>query len=283
MSQAYQAGGTVRTRAIANRKNGHRIGICVPVLGELWSGVEGSSSRARNLTLLRQSLSTLIIWPYSVEAAEEYGRIFTEMRRMGRVIQQIDMQIGAVRFPIVSLFRKTPTCRRFQARRSRTGRLELALAMTPQPSRQELLKALAELGTLFPDWRLGQTLANLALAAGHAEPGGVWDLDDDEALAAARRLIERNAVRAKLAPSEALLRIGQAAQAAGADRDRQWKLFSRRYLAEMKTPQNARLLDTFAALSHHADFAMGCYCADESHCHRSLLRKLLADRGAKLA
>ncbi|MFO0966751.1 MAG: hypothetical protein U0793_14350 [Gemmataceae bacterium] len=68
------------------------------------------------------------------------------------------------------------------------------------------MKALAELGTLFPDWRLGQTLANLALAAGHAEPGGVWDLDDDEALAAARRLIERNAVRAKLAPSEALRR-----------------------------------------------------------------------------
>ena len=97
IAQDYQAGrGEVRARAIANRKNGHRIGICVPVLGELWSGVEFSSSRDRNLVLLREALSTLMIWPYSVEAAEEYGRIFAELRRSGRIIQQIDMQIGAI-------------------------------------------------------------------------------------------------------------------------------------------------------------------------------------------
>jgi tRNA(fMet)-specific endonuclease VapC len=97
IAQDFQAGrGPVRARAISQRKNGHRIGICVPVLGELWSGVEYSSSRDRNLGQLRQALSTLWIWPYTVDAAEEYGRIFAELRRAGRTIQQIDMQIGAI-------------------------------------------------------------------------------------------------------------------------------------------------------------------------------------------
>lgn len=86
----------VRERAIGLRKDGHRIGICVPVLGELWSGVECSSSRERNLAQLRQALSTLIIWPYTTEAAEEYGRVFAELKRSGRLIQQIDMQVGAI-------------------------------------------------------------------------------------------------------------------------------------------------------------------------------------------
>jgi len=65
-------------------------------LGELWSGVECSSSRARNLASLRHALSKLIVWPYTADAAEEYGRIFAELRRAGRPIQQIDMQICAV-------------------------------------------------------------------------------------------------------------------------------------------------------------------------------------------
>ena len=97
IAQDFQAGrGGIRERAIANRKDGHRIGICVPVLGELWSGVECSSSRQRNLESLRQALATLRIWPYTTAAAEEYGRIFAELRRAGRAIQQIDMQIGAI-------------------------------------------------------------------------------------------------------------------------------------------------------------------------------------------
>lgn len=97
IAQDYQAGRAgVRQRAIAERKNGHRIGICVPVLGELWSGVECSSSRERNLVSLRRALATLLIWPFTNEAAEEYGRIFAELRRAGRPIQQIDMQIGAI-------------------------------------------------------------------------------------------------------------------------------------------------------------------------------------------
>jgi tRNA(fMet)-specific endonuclease VapC len=97
IAQDFQARrGGVRERATEQRKSGHRIGICVPVLGELWSGVECSASRERNLPLLRQALATLLIWPFSAEAAEEYGRIFAELKRAGRVIQQIDMQIGAI-------------------------------------------------------------------------------------------------------------------------------------------------------------------------------------------
>jgi tRNA(fMet)-specific endonuclease VapC len=86
----------VRTQANVQRKLGHRIGICVPVLGELWSGVEGSASRDLNERRLRNALSQWIIWPYSNEAAEEYGRLFTELRRAGRPMQQIDIQIGAI-------------------------------------------------------------------------------------------------------------------------------------------------------------------------------------------
>jgi hypothetical protein len=57
--------------------------------------------------------------------------------------------------------------------------------------RAELLAALSQLGRLRPEWRLGQTLANVAMTAGRLEPGGVWDLEDEEALAAAKRLLEQ--------------------------------------------------------------------------------------------
>jgi len=80
-----------------------------------------------------------------------------------------------------------------------------------------------------------------------------------------------------LAPSEALLKEGQQAVT-----DAQWKTFTRRYLAEMKRPDCARVLDMLAALSHQSSFSVGCYCADEARCHRSLLRRLLADRGAEI-
>jgi hypothetical protein len=63
--------------------------------------------------------------------------------------------------------------------------------MTSEETRAALLAALDQLGRLHPNWRLGQTLANLAMAAGRLDAGGVWDLEDDEALAAARRLLER--------------------------------------------------------------------------------------------
>ncbi len=86
----------VRARAKAERMLGHRVGICIPVLGELWSGVEGSEHREMNLARLRRALSKLSIWPYTAEAAAEYGRIFIELRRAGRPMQQIDIQIAAI-------------------------------------------------------------------------------------------------------------------------------------------------------------------------------------------
>ncbi|MBI3463880.1 MAG: hypothetical protein HY000_12610 [Planctomycetes bacterium] len=58
-----------------------------------------------------------------------------------------------------------------------------------EQARRDLLAALAELSRLRPEWRMGQTLANLAMTAGRLEPSGVWDLEDEEALAAAKTLI----------------------------------------------------------------------------------------------
>jgi uncharacterized protein YeaO (DUF488 family) len=81
-----------------------------------------------------------------------------------------------------------------------------------------------------------------------------------------------------LAPSEALLKTAQSAL----HDERGWKAFARRYRSEMKRPEARRLLDLLAALSHATDFAVGCYCADEARCHRSLLRELLEEHGAKL-
>jgi len=82
-----------------------------------------------------------------------------------------------------------------------------------------------------------------------------------------------------LAPSEALLKLGQAA----AGSDEHWRTFVRRYRAEMKQPEKIRLLDLLAALSQQTSFSVGCYCADERRCHRSVLRELLAARGALFA
>ena len=80
-----------------------------------------------------------------------------------------------------------------------------------------------------------------------------------------------------LSPSEALLKDSFPVAT-----DAEWRRFQRRFLAEMKRPEARRDLDLLAALSHQTDFAVGCYCADEARCHRSLLRDLLADRGAAL-
>ena len=81
----------------------------------------------------------------------------------------------------------------------------------------------------------------------------------------------------ELAPSEALVKEAQ-----GAETEAEWRAFLRRYRAEMAQPEKARLLDFLAALSRQTDFAVGCYCEDESRCHRSALRALLAERGAKV-
>jgi uncharacterized protein YeaO (DUF488 family) len=64
--------------------------------------------------------------------------------------------------------------------------------------------------------------------------------------------------------------------------DRAWKTFRRKFLAELKSPEARHDLALLAALSHHANFAIGCYCEDEAHCHRSILRELLEELGAEV-
>jgi uncharacterized protein YeaO (DUF488 family) len=81
----------------------------------------------------------------------------------------------------------------------------------------------------------------------------------------------------QLAPSAELLKEAQSAAT-----DAEWQRFTRKYEAEMSTSDNARLLAVLAALSRDANFAVGCYCADEERCHRSILRRLLAGAGATL-
>ncbi len=80
-----------------------------------------------------------------------------------------------------------------------------------------------------------------------------------------------------LSPSEALLKQGLAA-----DDEKSWRAFKRRFLAEMKTPDASRDLDLLAALSHHTNLSVGCYCREETRCHRSILRELLKHRGADI-
>lgn len=82
----------------------------------------------------------------------------------------------------------------------------------------------------------------------------------------------------ELAPSAELVKSGL-----GASTPRQWATFVRRYRSEMAKPDRARLIALLAAMSHHASFAVGCYCADASRCHRSVLRTLLKEHGADLA
>jgi uncharacterized protein YeaO (DUF488 family) len=81
-----------------------------------------------------------------------------------------------------------------------------------------------------------------------------------------------------LAPSAPLMAEGQAAQD-----DKAWAAFKRKFNAEMKQPEASHVLDLLAALSHQAWFSLGCYCEDENHCHRSVLRQLLQERGADIS
>jgi len=81
-----------------------------------------------------------------------------------------------------------------------------------------------------------------------------------------------------LAPSEALVKIGQRAED-----EKDWTAFARKYRKEMASPARSRVLDLLAALSHHSNLSVGCYCEDEARCHRSVLRRLLAEHGAHLA
>jgi uncharacterized protein YeaO (DUF488 family) len=81
----------------------------------------------------------------------------------------------------------------------------------------------------------------------------------------------------ELAPSAQAVKLGLAAET-----PRQWQAFLKRYRREMAAPDKVRILDLLAALSRQASFSVGCYCADEARCHRSVLRALLKQRGAQV-
>jgi uncharacterized protein YeaO (DUF488 family) len=81
-----------------------------------------------------------------------------------------------------------------------------------------------------------------------------------------------------LAPSLETMKLGLHAKTLT-----QWAQFTRKYRAEMKRPESVHAIGLLAALSHHTDFSLGCYCEDENRCHRSILRELLAASGARIA
>lgn len=80
-----------------------------------------------------------------------------------------------------------------------------------------------------------------------------------------------------LAPSIETMKLAQAATTPA-----QWTIFTKKYKAEMSAPDARHAIALLAALSHHANFSVGCYCENETHCHRSVLRALLAEAGAKI-
>lgn len=82
--------------ASAASQQGDVIGLATPVLGELIAGIEGSASREPNLTRLWHAIQRLRLWSFDKAAAEEFGRLWAELKRRGRPMQQIDAQIAAI-------------------------------------------------------------------------------------------------------------------------------------------------------------------------------------------
>ena len=80
-----------------------------------------------------------------------------------------------------------------------------------------------------------------------------------------------------LAPSVETMKLGQKAQTSP-----QWAAFTKKYRAEMGAPENVHTIELLARLSHQTNFSVGCYCENEAHCHRSVLRQLLFEKGANL-
>lgn len=81
-----------------------------------------------------------------------------------------------------------------------------------------------------------------------------------------------------LAPSLETMKLGLSAKTPA-----QWTRFIKKYRSEMSTPENSHAIELLAKLSHQTDFSVGCYCENEAHCHRSVLRELLIEKGAELA
>jgi uncharacterized protein YeaO (DUF488 family) len=80
-----------------------------------------------------------------------------------------------------------------------------------------------------------------------------------------------------LAPTVETMKLGQAAATPA-----QWAKFAAKYKSEMSSPEATHSLELLAALSRSSNFSVGCYCEDEAHCHRSLLRALLIEKGAEV-
>lgn len=80
-----------------------------------------------------------------------------------------------------------------------------------------------------------------------------------------------------LSPSAGTVKLGHAAATPG-----EWTAFKRRYRKEMAAPEASQAIELLAKLSHQTNFSVGCYCPDEAHCHRSVLRELLLEKGARI-
>jgi tRNA(fMet)-specific endonuclease VapC len=83
-------------RARDIRRVGAKIGIGAPILGEIVGGVEASATREENWDIMCRGLATFVLWPFDPAAAWEFGRLYAEFRRIGRPMQQIDIQIAAI-------------------------------------------------------------------------------------------------------------------------------------------------------------------------------------------
>ena len=88
--------GPVPARVRAARAAGDRVGLCTPILAELAGGVLNSNQPDRNLAILRSRIASLSLWLFDKAAAYEYGRLYAELRRLGRPIQTPDLQIAAI-------------------------------------------------------------------------------------------------------------------------------------------------------------------------------------------
>ena len=80
-----------------------------------------------------------------------------------------------------------------------------------------------------------------------------------------------------VSPTPELMKLGQVAKT-----DKEWAIFARKYRAEMKRPENSRILDLLAALSHNTHISVGCYCENEARCHRTILKEILEEKGAEI-
>jgi tRNA(fMet)-specific endonuclease VapC len=90
----------VHDRVKAARAAGHRVGIGLPVLGELYAGAEYSATRDKNQVILARNVRLFRLWPFTADAAKLYGKLYAELRRKGRIIQQVDLQIAAIAFSL---------------------------------------------------------------------------------------------------------------------------------------------------------------------------------------